>query len=40
LTEIEAYYVDGEESIEDGEMVDYNSFIDFKKYVSVNFDGD
>ncbi len=40
LTEIEVYYVDAEGGIEDGDFVDYNSFVEWKTYASVNLDGD
>jgi hypothetical protein len=40
LTELEMHYTDAEEVIEDGDMVDYNSFIDWKTHASVNLDGD
>ena len=40
LTELEAHYVDAEGGIEDGDLVDYNSFSDLKNYVSINFDRD
>ena len=40
LTELEVHYVDAEEGNEDGDLVDYNSFVDLKNYASVNYDGD
>ncbi len=40
LTELEAHYVDADGGIEDGDLVDYNSFADLKNYVSINFDRD
>ncbi len=40
LTELEVHYVEAEIGIENGEMVDYNSFIDWKTHASVNLDGD
>ncbi len=39
LTELEAHYVDAEEGIEEKDMVDYNSFIDWKTHASVNLNG-
>ncbi len=40
LTELEVHYADAEGGIEDGDMVDYNSFLDLKNYSSINLDGD
>ncbi len=40
LSELEVHYVDAEEGIEEKDMVDYNSFIDWKTHASVNLDGD
>jgi hypothetical protein len=40
LTELEVHYADAEEGIEDGDLVEYNSFIDWKTHASVNLDGD
>ena len=40
LTELEVHYADAEEGIEDGDIVDYNSFIDWKTRASINLNGD
>jgi hypothetical protein len=40
LTELKVHYVDAEGGIEDGDLVDYNSFIDWKTHASVNLDAD
>ncbi len=40
LTEIEVHYEDTEEIVEDGNLVDYNSVMDWKNENSVNFDVD
>jgi len=40
LTELYAHYTDAEEGIEEGDMVDYNSFADFNNYASLNSEGD
>ena len=40
LTELEVHYADAEEGTDDGDLVDYNSFVDLKNYASVNYDGD
>ena len=40
LTELEVHYADAEEGVEDGDMVDYNSFKDWKTRASINLNGD
>ena len=39
LTELEVHYVDTEEGIQNGDLVDYNSFIGWKTHASVNLVG-
>jgi hypothetical protein len=40
LTELEVHYADAEESILEEDMVEYNSFVDWKTHASVNLDRD
>ena len=40
LSEIEVHYEDAEAIVEDADLVDYNSVVDWKKESAVNFDVD
>lgn len=40
LKEVEVHYADAEEIVEDADLVDYNSVMDWKKESAVNFDVD